>query len=301
MSVWVWLPLAMGTAVGETIRDLALRGVLRHTRFSTLQVIGLSSALSSLMLLPVLWHDPLDVSWLAFFAALSLGASLNTLAFWSYGRALAIGDLSLVLPLINLSPLPLLLAGWWLLGERPGPAAVIGILLLVSGALLLGQTQGTGTKNHRPLGQLWTSPGCRAMLLVAFLWGISASVDKLGVLAGGSVLWVLALQGSIATSLLGLSLRPSALSVESASTSQRWFMGGLLALLLAGASGAAGTVMQMEAIQQTAVVHVIAIKRLSTLMSCGAGVLVLGEPAGRLRLAAAALMVLGAASVLYSA
>jgi drug/metabolite transporter (DMT)-like permease len=285
--------LALGTAAGETVRDLALRAVLRRSGWSTLRVIGSSSGLAALLLLlPVLLTGGPPVQWQAFGAALLVGGSLNALAFWGYGRALALEDLSLVLPLINLSPLVLLLAGWWVLGERPSPAATLGVGLLVLGALLLGRSRkrsgGSG------LGQLWASAGCRWMLLVALLWGIGASIDKLGVQAGGSLLWVMALQATIGTTLLALGSGPPA-------RAPAWTGALPLGLLLAGLAGAVGTVWQMQAISQTAVVHVIALKRLSTLLGSGAGVLALGEPEAPRRLLAAALMIGGAATVLWGA
>lgn len=301
-----WLWLALGTAIGETLRDLCLRTVLRDSGLSTLRVIGLSSALAGLLLLPLVLSQPQPIDGPAFAIALLLGGSLNALAFWCYGRAIAQEDLSLVLPLINLSPLALLLAGWWVLGERPGPLAVLGVALLVLGALMLGHPSGRPDLAGRGLGRLWASPGCRSMLLVALLWGIGASVDKLGVNAGGSLAWVLAVQLSIGTSLLGLSLRqPPRTPLTPRPRGQRrsgrisWTLA--VALASAAVVGAAGTVLQMEAIRQTAVVHVIAIKRLSTLMGSGAGVLALGEAEAARRLLAAALMLLGAATVLWGA
>jgi drug/metabolite transporter (DMT)-like permease len=72
-------------------------------------------------------------------------------------------------------------------------------------------------------------------------------------------------------------------------------------VLLCGLTGAVGMVCQMEALRQTAVVHVIAIKRLSTLMSATVGVTLLDEPRGGLRLPAAALMLAGAIAVLNAA
>ncbi len=303
-----WALLALGTAVLETLRDLALRRVLRQSGWSTLRVIGLSSALAALLLgLPLLLNGPQPLDGWAFLAALAVGGSLNALAFWGYGRAIALEDLSLVLPLINLSPLVLLLAGWWVLGERPSPLAAAGVGLLVLGALLLGRSRrgGLASGGMAGLGQLWASPGCRWMLLVAVIWGMAATMDKLGVQAGGSVLWVVSLQLVIGGSLLGLSL-PGGLASGPARAKARgkarigW--GGVLPFLLVAAlAGAVGSVWQMEAIRNTAVVHVIAIKRLSTLFGSGIGVVALGEAEGRRRLLAAAVMVLGAATVLWSA
>ncbi|SBO42748.1 EamA family transporter [Cyanobium sp. NIES-981] len=294
-----WVLLALGTALGETVRDLALRMVLRRSGWSTLRVIGSSSALAALLLVgPVMLTGGSGVHWPPFAAALLLGGSLNALAFWGYGRALALEDLSLVLPLINLSPLVLLLAGWWVLGEHPSAAAALGVGLLVLGAMLLGQSrQEPGAIGLR---RLWTSAGCRWMLLVALLWGVGASIDKLGVRAGGSLLWVMALQLTIGGTLLGLSL-PSRSGGRPLGQPSRAGPVLVVGLLLAGLAGAVGTVWQMEAISRTAVVHVIALKRLSTLLGSGAGVLALGEPEALRRLGAAALMLIGAATVLWGA
>jgi drug/metabolite transporter (DMT)-like permease len=61
-----------------------------------------------------------------------------------------------------------------------------------------------------------------------------------------------------------------------------------------------GTALQMEALRLTAVVHVVAIKRLNTLFGSVIGVLWLGEYSGSLRLPAAALMSGGAVLVLLA-
>jgi ABC-type sulfate/molybdate transport systems ATPase subunit len=82
----------------------------------------------------------------------------------------------------------------------------------------------------------------------------------------------------------------------------RWFApsegGGMGVDQVIALLGLVGMGMQMEALRRTAVVHVIAIKRLSTLLSAMVGVVWLGEPRGALRLPAACLMLAGAALVL---
>jgi len=73
-----------------------------------------------------------------------------------YGRALAAGELSLVLPLgINaLTAGAAFSAGWLLGGAVPPSASSAGVACLVLGALLLG-------RRGRPLGSsLVQSPGC---------------------------------------------------------------------------------------------------------------------------------------------
>jgi drug/metabolite transporter (DMT)-like permease len=264
--------------------------------------MGASCCLTTLLALPLILLLRPAIQPGALLTALAATALINGVAFWSYGRALAHGELSLVLPLINLSPLVLLLSGWLVLGERPGLAVVLGVLLLVAGAILLGRSDALSRG-------LLRAPGARAMLLTAVLWGIGASIDKLGVRAGGSLLWVAGLNLVVGAPLLlgalaggdGLRLEPS-----SQGPARELFAGAegrqrLLQLLAVGLLALVGTALQMEALRLTAVVHVVAIKRLSTLFGSVIGVLWLGESRGPLRLPAAALMSGGAVLVLLAA
>jgi drug/metabolite transporter (DMT)-like permease len=238
----------------------------------------------------------------ALLTALAATALINGVAFWSYGRALARGELSLVLPLINLSPLVLLLSGWLVLGERPSGLVVAGVALLVGGAILLGRSDALSRG-------LLRAPGARAMLLTAVLWGIGASIDKLGVQAGGSLLWVAGLNLVVGTPLLLGALAagdPHQLIASPEGPARELFAGPegrrrLQQLLAVGLLALVGTALQMEALRLTAVVHVVAIKRLSTLFGSVIGVLWLGEYSGSLRLPAAALMSGGAVLVLLAA
>lgn len=296
-----WFLLALGAACCTTAADLLLRSLLRHGLTARLAMGG-SCVLTTLLALPLLLALRPQPDLRALLLALLSTALVNGVAFWSYGRALARGDLSLVLPLINLSPLVLLLSGWLLLGERPQPAIVAGVGLLVCGAVLLGRSDVLQRG-------LLRAPGARPMLLTAVLWGIGASIDKLGVQAGGSLLWVAGLHLVVGTPLLLASLlagdaqrlvaSPGGAARDLfAGTDGRWRLGQLLAVALLGL---VATAMQMEALKLTAVVHVVAIKRLSTLFGSVIGVLWLRESGGRLRLPAAALMSAGAVIVLLAA
>jgi drug/metabolite transporter (DMT)-like permease len=147
------------------------------------------------------------------------------------------------------------------------------------------------------------------MLLTAVLWGIGASIDKLGVRAAGSLLWVAGLNLVVGSPLLLASVMagdPQRLMPSPAGPARELFAGPagrvrLVQLLAVGALSLVATVMQMEALRVTAVVHVVAIKRLSTLFGSIIGVLWLREFSGSLRLPAAALMSGGAVIVLLTA
>jgi len=296
-----WPALALLTACCETGRDLATRSLLRRSGWSAQWVMGLSCLVSALLTLPLLLLAAPQPDQLRLLAALAATGLVNTVAFWAYGRALARGDLSLVLPLINLSPLVLLLSGWWLLGERPSPGSTAGVALLVLGSLLLARGAEPGVR-------LLKSPGARPMLLVAVLWGLSATFDKVGVQASGSITWValfnLVVAGGLLTpALLQPGLRKGAVPwagpAGPPAAAPTLLLVGLL--LFCGWVGAVGMVSQMEALRFTAVVHVIAIKRLSTLFSAIVGVVWLGEQGAALRLPGATLMLAGAVGLLAAA
>ena len=282
-----WSLLALITALCETGRDLVVRHLIRRSGLSSGFVMGSSCLLTAGLAMPLAVALAPPPQWKALAISLLATAVVNGLAFWAYGRALGRGDLSLVLPLINLSPLVLLLSGWDLLGERPAGLALAGVLMVVIGALELGRTTGSP-------GNLLGSPGARSMLLVAVLCGIGASIVKHGVLAAGSLTWVAGLNLVVGPPLLlteALSRRGTAAEPDQDSSWARWVV--LVAVL-----GLVGMALQMEALQRTAVVHVIAIKRLSTLFSAIVGVVALGEPSGTVRLPAAALMLGGGLVVL---
>lgn len=291
----IWPVLALLTACCQSGQDLLVRHLLKRSGLSSRLVMGVGCLLAALAALPLALLSGVTPQWPALLRALVATALVNGVAFWAYGRALRRGELSLVVPLLNLSPLVLLVSAWLMLGETPGTGGLVGMVLIVLGALRLGATDG------EPSLSLWNTPGARWMLLVALLWGIGAGIDKVGVMASSSLAWVVGLNG-----VVGLPLTLAALaSGEGRSLAVRSGDGGGWhgpwgILLLFGAIGALGMAVQMEAVQRTAVVNVIAIKRLSTLFTAAAGGMFLGEPRPDLRLPAVALMVAGAALILLS-
>jgi len=289
-----WPVLALLTALCQSGQDLLARRLLRSGGLSSRLVMGVGCLVAALAALPLALLPGPAPQVPAILLALAATALVNGCAFWAYGRALSRGQLSLVVPLLNLSPLVLLLSAWLMLGETPGLGGVVGTLLIVGGALRLGSTE-EGSRG------LWSAPGARWMLLVALLWGIGAGIDKLGVRASSTFGWVVGLN-----LVVGVPLALSALvagegqGLARLPTDEPFWRGRKGLLLLFGVIGAVGMALQMEAVQRTAVIHVIAIKRMSTLFSAAAGGVFFGEPSLGLRLQAVALMLSGAVLVLLS-
>lgn len=277
-----WFPLALLAALFEALKDVVMKKSLRDVpeylvawswMFFALPFLGLALLLAGL--------PPLGEQ---FWVALLLSGSLNALAISLYVRAINASDLSVTVPMIAFSPLFLLVTAPVILGELPTFWGIVGVMLVVAGAYLLNIKQ-----RHQgylaPYRALLRERGPKLMLAVAFLWSISATIDKIGVQNSSPTLWILALHGFI-----GLLLTPAALRRPG---SAGYLRGNLPYLLLMGLCSAVVVLAQMTAITLTLVAYVISVKRTSTLLGVLFGYLFFQESNIRERLLGAAIMLLG--------
>jgi drug/metabolite transporter (DMT)-like permease len=191
-----------------------------------------------------------------FWTALLVSGGINAIATPLIVLALQRSDLSLVAPLTSLTPLFMLATGVVVLGEWPGPRGVAGVAIIVAGAWLLAlpaaddaRTTTAGPAASRtpatadlaasriapvrdpglprgrppvltsalaPVRALARDAGARAMLVVAFLYSISSTYDKVGTQASSPLTWAaavnlvvaLVLAAILAARLLGVRGRP---------------------------------------------------------------------------------------------
>ena len=119
--------------------------------------------------------DAPPVGW----AIVALSGLLEAVYFVSLTQAYSHGDLSQVYPIARGSA-PLFVALWaaLFLGERPSPAGLLGILLVVAGLYLVNLPSLSAWK--QPL-QGFTSLAARYALLTGLLISTYSTVDKVGV------------------------------------------------------------------------------------------------------------------------
>lgn len=280
----MWFALALLTALFESGKDLfGKKGLQQH---ADEYVVAWAWRLLALpFLLPLLWI--FEVRWPGpvFWPALLAGGGLNILTAILYMKAIKASDLSLTVPLVTFTPLFLLVTSPLMLDETPGPAGMVGVILIVAGSYLLN------IKERRrgllaPLKALLGEPGPRLMLAVALIWSVTANIDKIGVQASTPLTWAIAVNAFIAVGMLPLVLWRW--RVGRASRALPW-----AALLPVGLCGGLTTLCQMTAISLTLVPYVIAVKRLSILFSSLAGHLFFGEKGLRERLSGSLLMLAG--------
>jgi len=116
-----------------------------------------------------------------------LAGSLNLGALGLLLQALARGTLSACIPLLSLTPASMFALGPVLLGEAPKARVLVAASILIGGTLLMldsGPAPGAGPKRpSQRLAQL-------TAVAAATLWGLSATLDKQGVLQTSPMLWI---------------------------------------------------------------------------------------------------------------
>jgi drug/metabolite transporter (DMT)-like permease len=221
-----------------------------------------------------------------FWLPLAVSLAVNLLAWPLFVRSVQTSDISLVMPLLAFTPVFILGVEYLLLGDTPGGWGLAGIGLIVFGAYILNIRRGLSSLLE-PLRALLDDRGAVLMLVVALLWSLSATVEKLTVTASSPSFYMTTF-GALFTLLFAPVV---ALKTDDA-------LGKLRAHLpiLAGAGGLTGlmALAQMNALQSTPLVnYVIAIKRAGMLVSVLLGWLLFDEENILFRAIGALLMVAG--------
>lgn len=220
---------------------------------------------------------------------LASSVAIHVLYYVFLLKAYSYGDLSHTYPIARgLGPLLVALVSGRMIGEHLRSQDIVGVTLLSFGLIALAM----------PLRNVVPKPGSRHGLatLFAVLTGFTIAAyiiaDGLGVRAAGPtfehrisyIAWLAVLEGPWLL-VLALFLRPSTAWAHVKRTWYRGAMGGVIANV--------GYGIAIYALVLGPMAHVAALRETSVLFSALIGTLVLGEPFGVRRVAAAAVIVIG--------
>lgn len=237
---------------------------------------------SMLIALPLVFLVPLPTAegWAFLAASVLVHALYYAATAWTY----RIGDLSHVYTIMRgTPPFAVALAAPWLTGETLSPGAWLGIGLICCGILALGGVGPGGLTAARP-----AATG-RALATAATI-ACYTLIDGLGVRNSGSapsyIVWMFLLNAApIAVAAFALRGRRTVL----AHLSRHWRRG-----LVGGACSMAAYAIVLWAMTLAPIAPVAALRETSVIFAALIGVLLLGEPLGRRRVAAACVVAAGA-------
>ncbi len=207
-------------------------------------------------------------------------------------RASARGDISIVGPILALSPIFTILPDAALSGGLPSALGWIGLALSLTGTVSL--SGGAGGRLGR-IRTLFARRDALDALGAAFLLGFLAAVDRYGALHLGPPSYLVCSHGATAllAALIAAVTTPRGLA-ESVRPRN------LLTVVIHGLLGVTGTGMQTTALTMASAAYVNAIRRMSAVLAVLLGRTLFAEPDLARRLAAALLACAGAACLLLA-
>lgn len=247
-------------------------------KIAMLALVIFFSGLPALLALPFL-PLPAPASW----PFLALSTLVHGAYYVTLIRAYRDGDLSQVYPIARgAAPLIIALIAWAAAGEALSPIEWLGILVLSAGIMSLALPNG-----GRRDGEL------RAVgyaLATSITIGLYSVADGLGVRRAGEPLsyiaWLLAIEAPLLLAV-GLWMRRGRIAAAFRPNLGRGVLGGLVAGL--------GYGIVIWAMGVAPMAHVSALRETSVVLAALIGTVLLGEPFGRRRVLAAALVALGGA------
>lgn len=262
-----WLYFSFAAAFFESHRDVFSKIITNkgNQPLDEYLVAWALRAFTLIIYLPWLLLSPNPIPTIGqdFWWALLADATLSTIGGILYMRALRFGDISLTIPLMGFSPLFLVIASPFLLNEFPSRVQFLGILLICLGAYFLNLNP-KENNYFAPLKSLITTQSSRLILIVAFLWALTTSFDKIGAKNSSPLFFSASLY--FCTALMSFPIVIVC--------SPNWFSKlkvNLAKLILLGGLKAVDMWCHVMAISSTVAANSVAVKQSSLLMSVGYG------------------------------
>jgi drug/metabolite transporter (DMT)-like permease len=131
----------------------------------------------------------------------SAAALLSIVANLLYLESVRLSPLSRTIPLLSLTPAVSALAAWPLLGEIPSRPQLIGISVVVVGALLLNAGPDQIRRPWRLLSSFAADRGSVYMASVALLWSVLPAVDKVSMIHASPSVHGLCINAAVASGM----------------------------------------------------------------------------------------------------
>ncbi len=276
-----WLFYALATPILEAGKDLTAKYSLKQV--DEYVITWCAVTIASIILLPIAIYQGIPTLDTTFWKVIAINGILNTIATVLYMRTIKDSDISLSVPFISFTPVFLLLFSPLILYEYPGIYGILGVLLIVAGAYTL-QISKKEEGILTPFRALLQNKGPRMILLVAFIWSITSTLDKIGVQHSTPIMW-----STGVNIIMSIFLTPIILKKSIGTIIQEHYKHILPIGLFMGI----GSVTQMTAVQTGIISYVISLKRTSILLVIIGGTLLFKEQGIGERLPGAILMILG--------
>lgn len=281
-----WVILSLISAFTLATSDALTKKVL--SRSNEYIVAWLRLVFSLPLLFVSLLFIPLPGLDKYFYIAFFVSLPLEILSIILYMKALRLSPLSLTLPFLALTPVFLIFASYFILGEKVSLRGSLGILLIASGSYTLNISK-IKEGIFEPLKVITKEKGSLLMIGVALIYSITSSLGKLAIEHSSPLFF-----GATYFAAIVLLFTPIALYKGRGELGGPWGRQRFpYSLLLPGIFYSLMVVSHMIAMSLAKVAYVISVKRMSLLIGVFYGYLFFREENIRERFLGAVLMFAG--------
>ena len=278
---WIFLSLLCGffTASADA---LCKKSLAKSNEYLVAWVRVGFAAPFLLLLLPFAEIPSLDIY---FFLAVLTLLPLEITALILYMKAIKLSPLSLTLPFLALSPAFMIFTSSLILGEKLDKFGIIGILVTTIGAYLL-HVNTTKQGFFGPFKAIRRERGSMYMIIVAFIFSITANLGKMAVLHSSPLFFAVTYVPVLSTVLFPILAWKNRGEIKQ-------IFSHLTIFSLIGLAIAFATIAHFFAVNIAEVPYVISVKRTSLLFGIIYGAIWFKETNIRERLIGGIIMIIG--------
>ena len=125
----------------------------------------------------IIWHHNFPLDNPRYLSAVLIGALLSGLGGWAFNYAIKVSEISIVGPLITLTPGFVIVIEWLILGDIPSSMGFLGIALLCIGSYILGLNV-LRQRWYTPFLRLFTNHGSRYAVIASLCFATASTLGR---------------------------------------------------------------------------------------------------------------------------
>jgi len=282
---WVFLSLACAffTATIALISKIILQ------KKNEVFVLWVVFAFSLPIFLIILIYQPKPELTPAFWKTIAMLLPLELVAFFLYLRALKLSALSLVFPLLGLTPAFSILTSSIILKEKLALPGMGGVILVSLGAYLLNANTIRTGGLLAPIKKIYREKGPMLMVIVAFIYAFSCTLGKKAILLSSPETFPGIYYSIFFAVITPLTLVYAKIERLTITLEKR----DIFLFVLLGALFAVAVLLHYKAISLVNVSYMLSVKRLSLIISVIYGAVIFKEKDIAYRMLGASVMLCG--------
>ena len=285
----IWVILSILAGLGDAITFAYIKGL--HKLNTTVKIALYSLITLPFLLFGFLFYEIPVVSF-KFYIVVIINVFVWIVGIFLLMKSLEESDLSISIPMLSFTPIFLLFVSYILLREFPSLQGLAGIFIVVVGSYILNISS-VKSGFFEPLKSIFKNKGVFYMLIVAFLFSVTASLSKSGINLSNPAYFIFIHYLFASIILLVLFFRKFKKDIKQIKKNSGYFF-------IIGVAVAFSEIMTATAFKLEIVPYVISLKRTSVIFSVLIGYLFLKEKNFKHAIIGSVIMFIGAVLITLS-